>query len=630
VSTAAIDLGREVAAPEPKRVGPTTWSPRNRRIVKASLAFLAVLDAPARSQEPAPPSVQAGGPERPGGPVDGLAERLRAVEARNAELIERLEQTRREAEGARRRHDEQMRLLLERLDDLSTRLPGATTSPTPAPATLDGRISRTRRPQDGGPVPVYETQPIGPEPPPTGLSGPPQALAPDAASLLDAPPEYDGPVPEYETQPIEPVPFHSDAPGLSTISAPSARPLESNFGPGFQFQTPDEEFLLQVHVQSQIEARVWGDPGGAAPFRDGFYLPRQRIFFNGRMTRPIEYVFSLNRGLGELNILETFLNFHPDDRFQVRFGRYFTPLGYDQYAVRNLWLPTPERSLFTSNLGTNRQVGLMAWGYLFDKRLDYAAGVFTGPRNSFEDVNNAKDFIGYLNARPFQDVERFPLLRNWNVGSSVSYGRQDQPAVPLTFRVGGTAPTNAPQAELATAPFLRLNRDVMERGPRLLGSVHSAYFYKGLSVIGEWNYGHAGYASPVLGTSADVPVSGFYATGAYFLTGEQVDRRAMVAPLRPVTAAGPDRRRGIGAWEVVGRYSRLSLGRQVFDAGLADPNLWADGAATYEAGLNWYWNEYMKVYMFWLRGTFDDRVRYGAFDSRDGVDMFWMRFQLYY
>ena len=92
------------------------------------------------------------------------------------------------------------------------------------------------------------------------------------------------------------------------------------------------------------------------PAESGFYFPRQRFFFNGRITRPIEYVFSINRGLNILDLLDAFLNFNFDDRFQVRFGRYFTPLGYDQFAIRNLWLPTPERSLFTTNLGPNRQV----------------------------------------------------------------------------------------------------------------------------------------------------------------------------------------------------------------------------------------------------------------------------------
>ena len=47
-----------------------------------------------------------------------------------------------------------------------------------------------------------------------------------------------------------------------------------------------------------------------------------------------------------------------------------------------------------------------------------------------------------------------------------------------------------------TVPFLILNRDVVERGERLLGSVHAAYFFKGLSLIGEWQYGYGSYATP--------------------------------------------------------------------------------------------------------------------------------------
>ena len=107
-------------------------------------------------------------------------------------------------------------------------------------------------------------------------------------------------------------------------------------------------------------------------------MPRQRIFFDGNITKRIEYEFSINRGLGgTINILNAFINLHFDDRFELRFGRYFTPLTYDQYAISNYWLPTPERSLFTTNVGLGRQIGLMGWGYLFDKRLDYAAGSST-------------------------------------------------------------------------------------------------------------------------------------------------------------------------------------------------------------------------------------------------------------
>ena len=144
-------------------------------------------------------------------------------------------------------------------------------------------------------------------------------------------------------------------------------PLKADFGPGFRLETDDDEYQFQVNVESQVEARVWAQ-GNQDPAHSGFFLPRQRIFFRGNITKPIEYELSINRGLNNINLLNAYLNFHFDDRFQIRFGRYFTPMNYDQYAISNYWMPTPERSLFTTNVGLSRQIGLMAWGYLLDNR----------------------------------------------------------------------------------------------------------------------------------------------------------------------------------------------------------------------------------------------------------------------
>ncbi len=338
----------------------------------------------------------------------------------------------------------------------------------------------------------------------------------------------DTPVPDYTEGQFFP---NSPAPGYPLSNEPGTKrkSVIGSFGPGFQFETPDEEFGLQVHLESQIEARVWGQRD-QFPGNSGFFMPRQRIFFNGHITKRIEYEFSINRGLGgTVNILNAFLNLHVDDRFEVKFGRFFTPLTYDQYAISNYWMPTPERSLFTTNVGLGRQVGLMGWGYLFDKRLDYAAGIFNGSRNSFESLNNGVDFVAFLNARPFQESEGLDFLRFLNLGSSVAFGYQDQPPVPVSFRIGGGSP-NGDVPGAGTTPFLILNPGVIERGDRLLGSVHSAYYYKSLSLIGEWQYGYGSYASFSHPASTAVPFSGFYFVGGYFLTGEEVERRSRVTP----------------------------------------------------------------------------------------------------
>jgi phosphate-selective porin OprO/OprP len=513
--------------------------------------------------------------------VEQLAKRLRAMEEMNRKLAEQLERT-------TRQHNEQMKLILEKYGELSKRL---------GDGTKGGA-------KEGGAVGVV-SRPMG-----HGQAAEPGSPVPDYYS--------------FETEPPSPDPRYR----ISNISNPRKIPLESNFGPGFQFQTEDEEFRLQVHVLSQVEARDWAN-SGQIPTESGFFFPRQRFFFNGRITKPIEYVFSINRGLNSTDLLDAFLNFHFDDRFQVRFGRFMTPLTYDQFAIRPMWLPTPERSLFTTNLGLNRQIGLMAWGFLFDHRLDYAAGIFNGSRNSFQSLSNGKDFIAYVNARPFQESEPFWFVKYLNVGTSVAFGHQDQPPVPVALRIGAVSPDAAVPA-VASLPYLMLNQDVIERGNRLLGSVHAAYFFRGLSLMGEWQYGYGSYATPSRPSPVAVPISGFYVTGAYFLTGEHVESRNMIQPRRPLVLTDKGQHRGLGAWEAVARVSELSLGEKVFTAGFADPNLWSNSATTIELGMNWYWNEFFKIYMFWLHSEFGDPVQFRSGDIQKAADMFWLRCQLWF
>jgi phosphate-selective porin OprO and OprP len=510
--------------------------------------------------------------------VEQLAERLRAMEEMNRKLVEQLE-------AANRAHDEQMKQLMARFGELSTRLDGNTTDAT----KTNGSVR--------------------------------SMLPPTAAPANDPPSAYpDTPVPDYNEEQFYP---STPAPGYPRMDTASV------LGPKLMWQTEDEEIQFRVHLESQLDVRIWGQHN-QVPANSGLFLPRQRVFFDGNITKKIEYELSINRGIGgQINILNAFINLHFDDRFQLRFGRYFTPLNYDQYAISNYWMPTPERSLFTTNVGLNRQIGIMGWGYLFDKRLDYAAGVFNGSRNSFESLTNGVDFVGYINGRPFQQSETLPFAKFLNVGSSVAFGYQDQPAVPQSFRIGAASP-NSDVPGMGTTPFLILNPGTIERGDRLVGSVHAAYFYKSLSLIGEWQYGYGNYASFAHPSSVQVPYSGFYVVGGYFLTGEQVERRSKVSPLRPLVPTRKGDPIGPGAWEVVARVSELSLGEKIFSAGFADPNLWSNQAITTEIGLNWYWNEYVKMYMFWLHGDFADPVQFRPGGFQKTADMFWLRFQLYF
>ena len=442
-----------------------------------------------------------------------------------------------------------------------------------------------------------------------------------------SPAERGTPAPDYYSFEFEPGPAEPRH-RISNIAGPRKIPLQANFGPGFQLQTEDEEFRLQLHVLSQVEGMAWGN-GGQTPPNGGFFSPRQRFFFNGRITQPIDDVFSNNRGLNSIDLLDAFLNLNPDERYQLRIGRYMTPLTYEQFAIRPMFLPTPERSLFTTNLGLNRQIGVMGWGYLFDKRLDYAAGLFNGSRNSFQWLGHGMDFISFINARPFENSDSLWFLHFLNLGTSLDYGDQDQSAVPASFRVGAVSP-DAVVPGVATVPFLILNPNVTKRGDRLIGSVHAAYFFKGLSLPGKWQYGYNSYSTATRSFSTPVPVSGYDVTAAYFLTGEHVESRTMIQPRRPLVPTGPGQTRGLGAWEAVTRVSGLRLGEKVFTGGFADPNLWSNSALTTEVGVNWHWNEFFKIYVFWLHGDFGDPVQFRPGSFQKTADMFWLRFQLWF
>ncbi len=421
--------------------------------------------------------------------------------------------------------------------------------------------------------------------------------------------------------------------GVSGAKSSKNTPLQADFGPGFQLQSSDGEYQVQFHQETQLDYRAF-DPTGEEFARQGFVIPRVRAFANGRVTKGLDYMVSVNRGFGNLDILDAWVNFHPSDKFQVKLGRFMTPMNYEQFAIQNMWLIAPERSLFTSNLGLNRQLGVMVWGQAFNERVDYAVGVFDGPRNSFVDYNDAKDVMTYLNVRPFQNDDD-SFLRDLNLGGSFAYGDQgDQdatsdPLIPRSFRVAANA-SNAGTANRYAPPFLTFNDSVIERGSRMFWSANVAYFYKQLSIFADYNGGIVGYAdSKNAASSVESPVSGFSVAAGYFLTGETVQRRTIVEPKRPFSlkhgAFAP------GAVELVARYNTFNIDENVFTGKLADPTKWSNSAWGTNVGINWYLNRYVKIYLDWQHSEFGSPVFYASPNKRSiANEMYWLRFQFYF
>ncbi|MES2789843.1 MAG: porin [Planctomycetota bacterium] len=449
---------------------------------------------------------------------------------------------------------------------------------------------------------------------PAGIE-PAQALTDPVPNTVAAPNStwFEGQPPDIRTD--EPAPKKSSSATKST------------FHEGFKWETEDGEYSLNFHNETQLETRIYTQSNSDPVNQVGFDIPRVRFIFNGRLSKPIEYNVSLNKGLGSLDLLDAYLNFNYDSRFQFRFGRYRVPFTYDWFALSNQFLTTPERSVWAINEGYNRNFAAMFHGELLDDRLEYAFALANGPRNSYFDTNAGKDLLSYLNFRPFGQSEQYPELKHLNLGGSMTYGQQNQSPLPVDFRTSVNATESAGTLESAPS-FLQLNDDVREQGTRKLWELHAAYYYKQLSLLGAYDSGYNDYVQTTTGTSVRVPTRGYHMQFGYFLTGEEVERRTFVEPLEPFDLR--EGRRGLGAIELQARFDHFSLGDQVFNGGLADPNLWTNTVNTVDSGVNWYLNKYTKVYFDWQHAMFANPVQYRPGGLARTSNLFWIRCQIYF
>ncbi len=402
------------------------------------------------------------------------------------------------------------------------------------------------------------------------------------------------------------------------------------FDDGVLLATPDEEFQLRIHVMEQTDFKLFL-PTYQLPARSGAYIPRFRAYFEGNVTKTFEYEVSLQRSVeGSFDVLDANINLRSSDAMQLKVGRFLVPYSYEWFDHLEQYFIAPERSLFPLNFGLSREVGVMLWGKLMDERLQYAVGGFAGQLSGLADNNTSRDAVGYLNLRPFLLRDDMPALRFFNVGGSLAVGRQVYAESPLPMRTSLQSSENDEAAQGASSTFLEFNDGVTSFGSnRISGAVHMAWYVNQLSLEAEWQAGNFPYAKAG-GAPVHVPVHGYGIAAGYFLTGETVEGRKVVIPLRPFNPVSGQR--GIGAIELFARFSTLSLGNEVFSAGLANPDLWTREARMTDIGFHWHPNRFLRFSFDWQHTMFGTPVTLneGQGKTSRSVDLFWARCQVWF
>jgi phosphate-selective porin OprO/OprP len=335
------------------------------------------------------------------------------------------------------------------------------------------------------------------------------------------------------------------------------------------------------------------------------------------------------------------VNVHYDDRLMIKAGKFLAPFNYQDYATFPMLVPAITYSPL-SQFSAQRQPGVMAWGKLFENRIQYQAGVFNGIPASFFDLDNNVDFIGSLSVTPFM-ASGNEDLQNLGFGVSTQVGWQNYmlDAIDVPSVIAGTDTPNL-NREFVTAssvPFFAYRDNVRALGERVRVAPH-LFYYGRFSFLGEYVYQSRELASPLArGTSIQ---HGFYVTGSYFLTGERYTGDGTggfptIMPDRPFNPTNNEY--GPGAHELSFQYSLLHVDQDDIRRGFADP-VWATRLSELMLGYNWWPNKYVRLSVDWVHDEFNRPIPWPVSrqEQRNGVrtnpirdfNMVWFRVAMFF
>ena len=140
---------------------------------------------------------------------------------------------------------------------------------------------------------------------------------------------------------------------------------------GFRWGTQDDEVTFGVRALQQIDARVYANSNQVFA-NSGVFNPRTRFYFEGNLTRPLSYEFSLQHTYNTTNLLDSYFNYRVSDGFQLRFGRYKTPFDYEWYRI-HIWhtlapngrrLPRTSEVIVASDSRAGVAYSIIGWNML--------------------------------------------------------------------------------------------------------------------------------------------------------------------------------------------------------------------------------------------------------------------------
>jgi phosphate-selective porin OprO/OprP len=361
----------------------------------------------------------------------------------------------------------------------------------------------------------------------------------------------------------------------------------------FAITSPDKTYRLRIGGQLQLDGKAFTH-NNAHLVTDIFNIRRARPIFEGSLGRYVDFRFMPDFGNAQSLVYDAYADIKIEPYAVVRGGKFKTPLGLE--VLQSDADRTFIENALPSDLLPNRDEGFQLYGYIVH-RLTYQAAVVNGApggANIDSSTHNGKDVVGRVFATPFAPSGP-KVLKGLGFGVGASSGRQDEGAALPAFKsTAGQAIFFAYGTKTVT-PFAA--------GRRLTYTPQLYYYFGPFGLMAEY----ADSAQKVAATISQKTIvhnidnHAWQVAGSWVLTGEQKSYKSVV----PRKGLEIDDNRGIGAWELVARYTELNVDATAFAAGFADPAKSARAARAWTIGMNWYLNYFTKLQLEYEQTRFE-------------------------
>ncbi|MFM7149585.1 MAG: porin [Gemmataceae bacterium] len=416
---------------------------------------------------------------------------------------------------------------------------------------------------------------------------------------------------------------------------PSPHPFTASYkynGFGGFTSLESDNFTLAFQNQITLDG-TFHNFANPPTIEQGFNIPFLRSYVYGNILQDWEYLISTQFFINTFGILDMYGGYKINDSFNIRAGHFLSPFLYEYYAFSPAWEPVITNSpLF--QLAGKRQTGIMAWGQLFEKHVQYQAGVFNGPNGAYFDLDNFVDFIGSIAYVPFKGLGPDSIWNSLGFGVSMQTGKQRYnlaAGVPGAEFGNGEPTTNSNFIGSTGIPFFAYNPNVNADGMRT--KVAPQFFWLGqFSLMAEYVFWNRTLSDPTHSRVIEV-LNGWEATASYFLTGEKYSGDGLggfttIVPNSPfIPSKGMY---GTGAWELTAQYSQLQIDGNVVDLGMVQQGVSATRLNQLMVGMNWWPNRYTRISLDWMNAKTNQAVDMGNGNYKDGYSVYWGRLAMFF